>query len=111
TLLQSEQKLVASELDRRVAERTRELAEINEELQFQAGLLQHLPVSPWTLQPDGTPDFVNQVWLKYSGQTLEFVRSHPEAWMTAVHPDDREKASRSFWDGVRSGRGFAFETR
>src|ERR1700721_1040140 len=67
TLLQSEQKLVASELDRRVAERTRELAEINEELQFQAGLLQHLPVSAWTLKPDGTPDFVNLVWLKFQG--------------------------------------------
>ena len=110
-LLLSEQKRVASELDRRVAERTKELAETNEELQLQVGLLQHLPVSAWTLKPDGTPDFVNQVWLEYSGQTLEFVRSHPEAWMTAVHPEDRETASRAFWDGVRSGQGFAMETR
>ena len=55
---------VARELDRRVAERTRELAETNAELQLQVGLLQHLPVSAWTLKPDGTPDFVNQVWLK-----------------------------------------------
>lgn len=31
--------------------------------------------------------------------------------MTVVHPDDREKAARSFWDGVRSGHGFAMETR
>ncbi len=107
----NEQKRVASELDRRVAERTRELAETNKELQLQVGLLQHLPVSAWTLKPDGTTDFVNQVWLEYSGQTLDFVRSHPEAWMTAVHPDDREAASRAFWDGVRSGQGFAVETR
>ena len=110
-LLLGEQERVASELDRRVAERTRELAETNEELQLQVGLLQHLPVSAWTLKPDGTPDFVNQVWLEFSGQTLDFVRSHPEAWMTAVHPEDRETASRSFWDGVRSGQGFAMETR
>jgi len=109
--LLSEQKRVASELDRRVAERTRELAEANRELQLQVGLLQHLPVSAWTLKPDGTPEFVNRVWLEFSGQTLDFVRSHPEAWMTAVHPDDREKASRSFWDGVRSSQDFAFETR
>jgi PAS domain S-box-containing protein len=107
----SKQKLSASELDLRVAERTRELAETNEELQLQGGLLQHLPVSAWTLKPDGTPDFVNQVWLEFSGQTLDFVRSDPEAWMTAVHPDDREKASRAFWEGVRSGQGFAIETR
>jgi PAS domain-containing protein len=31
--------------------------------------------------------------------------------MTAVHPEDRETASRAFWDGVRSGQGFAVETR
>ncbi|MGA7313999.1 MAG: ATP-binding protein [Silvibacterium sp.] len=110
-LLLSGQKLVASELDRRVAERTRELAATNEKLQLQLGLLQHLPVSAWTLKPDGTPDFVNQVWLEFSGQTLDFVRSNPEAWMTAVHPEDREIASRSFWEGVRSGQGFAMETR
>ena len=107
----NEQKRVASELDRRVAERTRELAETNKELQLQVGLLQHLPVSTWTLKPDGTPDFVNQIWLDFSAQTLDFVRSHPEAWMAAVHPEDRETASTAFWEGVRSGQGFAFETR
>jgi PAS domain S-box-containing protein len=107
----NEQKRLASELDRQVAKRTRELAETNEELQLQVGLLQNLPVSAWTLKPDGTLDYVNQVWLEFSGQTLDFVRSHPEAWMAAVHPEDRETASRALWDGVRSGRGFAFETR
>ena len=107
----NEQKQVASELDRRVAERTRQLAEANKELQLQVGLLQRLPVSAWTLKPDGTPDFVNRVWLEFSGQTLEFVRSHPEAWMTALHPEDLEAASKAFWDGVRSGQGFKMETR
>jgi PAS domain S-box-containing protein len=107
----NEQGRVAIELDRRVAERTRELAEANEELQLQVGLLQHLPVSAWTLTPDGIPDFVNRVWLEFSGQTLDYVRSHPEAWMTAVHPEDREGASRALWEGVRSGRGFSCETR
>jgi PAS domain S-box-containing protein len=31
--------------------------------------------------------------------------------MNAVHPEDRETASRAFGEGVRLGRGFAFETR
>src|SRR5580698_9400373 len=109
--LLSEQKRIANELDQRVAQRTAELAAANAELQLQVGLLQHLPVSAWTLKPDGTPDFVNEVWLEFSGQTLDFVCSHPEAWMTAVHPEDREAASKAFWDGVRSGEGFAIETR
>jgi PAS domain S-box-containing protein len=106
-----DEKRIADEVERRVAERTRELAEANKDLQLQAGLLQHLPVSAWTLKPDGTPDFVNKVWLDFAGHTLNFVRSHPKAWMTAVHPEDREMAARSFWEGVHSGEGFAFETR
>jgi PAS domain S-box-containing protein len=109
--LRSQQRRVADELDERVAQRTAELADANAELQLQVGLLQLLPVSAWTLKPDGTPDFVNQVWLEYSGQTVDFVRSHPEAWMTAVHPEDRAAALRSFWEGVHSGQDFAFETR
>jgi len=88
-----------------------ENAALYTDLQLQVGLLQRLPVSAWTLKPDGTPDFVNQVWLEFSGQTLDFVRSHPEAWMTAVHPEDRQIAAKSFWEGVHSGQGFAFETR
>ncbi len=88
-----------------------ELLRAGAELQLQVDLLQQLPVSAWTLKPDGTPDFVNRVWLEFAGQTLDFVRSHPEAWMTAVHPEDREFAAKSFWKGVQSGQGFAFETR
>jgi PAS domain S-box-containing protein len=106
------EKLRASE--ERLAETSRlyrELQRAEAELQLQVGLLQHLPVSAWTLKPDGTPDFVNRVWLEFSGQTLDFVRSHPEAWMTAIHPEDRETAGRAFWEGVRSGKGFAIETR
>jgi PAS domain S-box-containing protein len=106
------EKLRASE--ERLAETSRlyrELQRTDAELQLQVALLQQLPASAWTLKPDGTPDFVNQVWLDFSGQTLDFVRSHPEAWMTALHPEDREIASRGFWDGVRSGQGFSFETR
>ena len=88
-----------------------ENAALYSDLQLQVGLLQQLPVSAWTLKPDGTPDFVNQVWLEFAGQTLDFVRSHPEAWMAAVHPADREMAAKSFWEGVHSGQGFAVETR
>jgi PAS domain S-box-containing protein len=106
------EKLRASE--ERLAETSRlyrELQQADAELQLQVELLQQLPVSAWTLKPDGTPDFVNKVWLEFAGQTLDFVRSHPEAWMTAVHPDDREMAAKSFWEGVHSGQGFAMETR
>lgn len=109
--LRTEQKRIADELDRRVAQRTAELARANEELQLQASLLQRIPMAAWTLGPDGTPDFVNQKWLEYTGQTLDYVRSNPEAWIAAMHPDDRGRASRSFWEGIRSGLGFTMEAR
>jgi PAS domain S-box-containing protein len=115
--MRSEAKLEGEKLrasEERLAETSRLYAELQRadaELQLQVELLQQLPVSAWTLNPDGTPDFVNQVWLEFAGQTLDFIRSHPEAWMTAVHPEDREMAARTFWEGVHSGQGFAFETR
>jgi PAS domain S-box-containing protein len=80
-------------------------------LQLQVGLLQHIPVAAWTLAPDGTPDFVNHSWLEYTGQSLDYIQSDPEAWMTAVHPEDRESTSRGYWDGIRSGQGFTMEAR
>ncbi len=109
--LLEEQKRLATDLDRRVAQRTKELAESNQELELQVKLLQHLPVAAWTFKFDGTLDFVNQGWLEYTGQTLDFVRSRPEAWMDAMHPEDREGAVNAFWHGIRSGRGFTMETR
>ena len=90
---------------------TRELVEANEDLQFQVGLLQQIPVAAWTLRPDGTPDFVNRNWLEYSGQALDYVQSNSEAWMTAIHPEDRETASKSICDGIRSGQDFTMEAR
>jgi PAS domain S-box-containing protein len=109
--LLSDQKRVADELDQRVAQRTKELATANAELRLQVGVLQHIPVAAWTLGPDGTLAFVNQSWLAYTGQTLDDVQSNPEAWMTAIHPEDREMAARSFWKGIRSGRGFTMQAR
>jgi PAS domain S-box-containing protein len=63
------------------------------------------------VKPDGTPDIVNQLWFEYTGQTPEYVNSHPEAWMATVHPEDREGASRIYWEGIRFGRGFTMEAR
>ncbi len=74
-------------------------------------LTQNMPQVVWTNLPDGHVDFVNDRWLKYTGQTLEYVQSHPEAWMVALHPDDRERAGEIYLEGTRSGRGFTIEVR
>ena len=74
-------------------------------------MLQNIPVAAWSVTPDGTPDIVNQAWFEYTGQTSEYVNSHREAWMATLHPEDREKASRIYWGGIHSGRGFTMEAR
>ncbi|MFY9976679.1 MAG: hypothetical protein WAK22_00525, partial [Candidatus Sulfotelmatobacter sp.] len=61
--LRRQEKQIADELDQRVEKRRADLAAANAELQLQVGLLQLLPVSAWTLKPDGTPDFVNRLGL------------------------------------------------
>jgi PAS domain S-box-containing protein len=82
-----------------------------DELRLRVNMLQQIPVAAWSVTPDGTPDIVNQAWFEYTGQTPEYVNSHPEAWMTTLHPEDRERASRIYWDGIRSGRDFTMEAR
>ena len=105
-------KYIGTVLD--VTERTRaeqRLLAAVDELQLRVSMLQQIPVAAWSLMPDGTPDIVNELWFEYTGQTPEHVNSYPEAWMSTLHPEDRERASRSYWDGVRSGRGFTMEAR
>lgn len=109
--LLSEQKRATDELDRRVVQRTRELAAANEELQLRVSMLQQLPVAAWTVKPDGTPDILNQRWFDYTGQTPAYINSAPEAWMAILHPDDRETAQEIYWEGMRSGHGFTLEAR
>jgi PAS domain S-box-containing protein len=109
--LLGEQKRVARELDRRVAQRTAELAAAADELELHVSMLQLIPVAAWSVTPDGTPDLINRGWYEYTGQTPDYVTSHPEAWMATMHPEDRERAARSFWEGILSGNGFTMEAR
>jgi PAS domain S-box-containing protein len=93
----------------------RQLRQARDELyghvQLRVNMLQHIPVAAWSIKPDGTLDAVNQLWFEHTGQTPESVTSHPEAWMASVHPEDRERALRAYWEGIRSGRGYTVESR
>jgi PAS domain S-box-containing protein len=109
---QPDQELLAvlASIGSQIGEFTKRTAAIDE-LQLRVSMLQNIPVAAWSVMPDGTPDIVNQLWYEYTGQTPEYVNSHPEAWMATLHPEDRDRASRSYWDGIRSGRGFTMEAR
>src|ERR1700723_1335391 len=82
-----------------------------DELQLRVSMLQNIPVAAWSVMPDGTPEIVNQVWNEYLGQNPDYVNSDAEACMDPLHAEDRERVSRGYWDGIRSGRGFTMEAR
>src|SRR5262252_1601712 len=46
-----------------------------------------IPTAAWTTRPDGYCDFLNQVWLDYTGMTAE--QAQGRGWTAALHPDDR----------------------
>jgi len=83
----------------------------DEASKLQMGIVQHMPALASIFSPDGTVDFVNHQWSEYTGLTQEFLQSSPEAWMEAVHAEDRAAASTIFWHGLRSRQAFAMEIR
>jgi len=74
-------------------------------------LMQSMPQVVWTNRSDGQIDFINRQWSRYTGQSLEFVRSTPDAWLAAMHPDDRQRVAATFRQSVRLGQGFSLEAR
>ena len=102
--------VVLASIGSQIGQFTKRTAAVDE-LQLRVSMLQNIPVAAWSVMPDGTPDIVNRLWYEYTGQLPDYVNSHPEAWMATLHPEDRERAARIYWDGIRSGLGFTMEAR
>ena len=84
------------ELERRVDQRTSELAAVNQQLQESENTLRRsesqlrlvidtIPAMAWILLPDGTLDFINRRWLEYTGLSLEQAIKEPTL---TVYPED-----------------------
>jgi PAS domain S-box-containing protein len=64
-------------------------------------LSEALPHLVLTCDANGDCDFLSKQWFEYTG--LDEIRSHGLAWLTAVHPDDREEVRQTWLRAVRSG--------
>jgi transcriptional regulator with GAF, ATPase, and Fis domain len=92
---------------------------VAEDLRLQIEVLQNIPVTAWTVTADGQLDFVNKTYLDVLGQTLEACTVPLHVWnrsgsdlppfLSALHPDHKERVRQIFWDGIRSGKGWTFE--
>ncbi|MCA1855019.1 response regulator [Massilia oculi] len=48
--------------------------------------------------PDGSLVYVSPAYVEIWGSSLELLRERPEAWLDAVHPDDRERLAQRWRD-------------
>jgi PAS domain S-box-containing protein len=72
-------------------------------------LTETIPQMLWTAEKDGTVNYCNQRTFDYTGLSAEEMRF--SGWLTAVHPDDLETATRAWLGSVRSGQAFRCEFR
>jgi PAS domain S-box-containing protein len=64
-------------------------------------LAEHLPQLVWTCLPDGRCDFLNHQWVDYTG--VPEADHHGFAWVSAIHPDDRDRTW-ALWQAFMAGR-------
>ncbi|MEY2584841.1 MAG: hypothetical protein QOD80_867 [Verrucomicrobiota bacterium] len=122
----AEIKRLNQELEQKVVERTRELAFANAALRAEVVerklaveslkqaedrirmVIDTIPTLAWSLQPDGTVDFVNQRWLEYTGLSL------PDAIEDStriVHPEDLPRAVETWRPAMAAGNPHEDEMR
>ena len=98
----TEQRLV----EKRAQALQRDLFESQERSQF---ILESLPVMVWTTGEDGSADYYNQSWLKFTGRSLADELGF--GWLEGVHPDDRAKAGAAWRQAYESGAAYQTEYR
>src|SRR5579863_672485 len=125
--LRLEQERVAGDLDRRVAERTAELAAVNDELRKEIAerhraeeallenelnsqlILHSIPGLVCTMSPDGEVDRFNPQILEYFGKTPEELKGW--AMGDAVHADDLPRVVAAFTHSITTGTPYDIEHR
>jgi PAS domain S-box-containing protein len=104
--LLSEQKRVASELDRRVVERTKELAEAENNFRQ---IVDSIPGLVCTMSAAGEVQLLNRPLLEYFGKTAEEMKNWKSS--DAVHPDDLPRVIAAFSYSVTTGTPYDIEHR
>src|SRR6516162_6627249 len=74
-----------------------------------AAIINTIPTTAWTTRPDGYCDFLNQVWLDYTGLTVE--KAQGWGWAEAIHPDDRKNLVEEWQACLASGTQVDTEAR
>jgi PAS domain S-box-containing protein len=78
------------------------------ELRFKV-LAQAMPNQVWTAAPDGRLDWFNDRIFDYSGMTFHDLVG--DGWTRLVHPDDLERAAKTWADALATGSPYETEFR
>jgi PAS domain S-box-containing protein len=109
-----EQKRVAEALEQQVAERTRQLTAVNEELRRSETELRQLidviPQQVVVFDSNWSPLFANRQELEFTGLTLQDVQSR-DAFAKTFHPEDLKKLEVIRERGRSEGAPFEMEAR
>jgi len=63
----------------------------------------------WSCNPKGQLTYVNEAWLRFSGQTVQHLLG--KTWIERLHPDDSPAIQTVFSDSVRQRQRFTSEFR
>lgn len=72
-------------------------------------LVDSLPQLIWSAQSDGAYDYLSPQWIAFTGAPAEAHRG--EAWLEAVHPEDRDAVAQAWRQAVNGGLPYAIEHR
>ena len=72
-------------------------------------VIETMPTFAWTALPDGSLDFVNRRWNKYSGLSMK--ESAESGWQGAVHPADLKPHLERWRTSLTTGEPFENEVR
>lgn len=72
-------------------------------------LLETIPNTAWTTDPDGKLTFINQRWYDYTGQSVE--ETFNGGWEVATHSDDLPAATEKMSHSLKTGEPYTTEYR
>lgn len=105
-IINRELSLLNQDLEKRVANRTKALAE--SENRFR-NMMETIPQIAWTNTIDGKVVFYNQRWYDYTG--LDYEQSRVSGFNMAIHPDDLKNSRDQFRSIRKTSNGGEFQIR
>ncbi len=94
---------------RDLTQRKKSEEEIKNSRDFYLKLLNGFPTPVWISGLDGKCNYFNEAWLKYTGRKIE--EELGDGWTSNLHPDERERVVRTYYEAFRQMKDFILEYR